>query len=246
MRLKLTLAYVGTAYAGWQRQPVAATVQASLEAAAAPVAGAAVAVAGASRTDAGVHARGQVAHLDIELGRRPEVIMAALNARLPRDIRVLECRAVAKEFHARHSAVGKLYEYTIDNRPVASPFRAPYAWHVATKLDVAAMQRAAEHLRGPLDQRAFSTQPVDGGRPDRPLESITLGGDGKLEIRVSGRSFLRYAVRGIVGTLVDVGLGRRLPSDLAELARSGDRAAAGATAPAHGLCLARVRYEAET
>ncbi len=244
MRLKLTLAYVGTAYAGWQRQPESPTIQASLEEAAAPIAGAATTVAGASRTDAGVHARGQVGHFDTDLERSPEVLLAALNARLPRDIRVLECGVASDTFHARHSAVEKLYAYRIDNRPVASPFRAPYAWHVAARLDLAAMQRAAEHLHGPLDQRAFSTQPVDGGRPDRPLESISVEGEPDIVIRVCGRSFLRYAVRGMVGTLVEVGLGRRRPSDLAKLARSGDRASAGATAPAHGLCLEAVRYEA--
>lgn len=242
MRLKLTLAYNGTAYSGWQRQPATPTVQAAIEEAAVPVAGADVAVAGASRTDAGVHARGQVAHLDSHIERPPEEILGALNARLPADIRVLDCRHTDTEFHARHSAIAKLYTYTIDNRPVASPFRGPFAWHIATKLDVEAMQEAAKHLRGPLDQRAFATQPVTGGRPDRPLEAIEVDGTCLIAIRVSGRSFLRYAVRGLVGTLVEVGLGRRDPADLAELARSGDRSAAGSTAPAHGLCLAAVRY----
>jgi len=246
MRFKLTLAYVGSAYAGWQRQPAAPTVQASMEEAAAPVAGADVTVAGASRTDAGVHARGQVAHLDCQIERAPEEIHAALNARLPDDIRVLDCRTAAADFHARHSAIGKRYTYTIDNRPVASPFRAPFAWHVAAKLDLSAMQEATKHLLGPLDQRAFATQPVTGGRPDRPLEAISVDGTCVIEIRVAGRSFLRYAVRGLVGTLVEVGLGRRHPDDLAELARSGDRSAAGTTAPAHGLCLAAVRYAPRT
>ncbi len=245
MRLKLTLAYVGTSYAGWQRQPAAPTVQAAIEEAAVPVAGTDVAVTGASRTDAGVHARGQVAHLDSEIERPPEEIFAALNARLRNDIRVLDCRPAGTRFHARHSAIGKLYAYTIDNRPVASPFRAPFAWHVSAKLDVAAMQEAAKHLLGPLDQRAFATQPVTGGRPDRPLEAIAVDGDGVIEVRIAGRSFLRHAVRGMVGTLVDVGLGRRDPANLAELAKSGDRASAGTTAPAHGLCLTAVRYAAD-
>ncbi len=207
-----------------------------------PLVGPEVAVTGASRTDAAVHARGQVAHLDIEAERAPEEILAALNARLRSDIRVLDCQPTAARFHARHSAIGKLYTYTIDNRPIASPFRAPFAWHVAAKLDLAAMHDAAQHLLGPLDQRAFATQPVAGGRPDRPLEAIEVEGNEVIEVRVSGRCFIRYAVRGMVGTLVEVGLGRRAPVSLLELARSGDRAAAGATAPAHGLCLEAVHY----
>ena len=246
MRFKLTLAYVGTAYAGWQRQPTLPTIQATLEEAAVPLIGTEVAVTGASRTDAGVHARGQVAHLDSEIERAPEDIIAALNARLKNDIRVLECQPAEAGFHARHSATAKLYTYTIDNRPVASPFHAPFAWHVAAKLDVAAMRAAANHLLGSLDQRAFATQPVTGGRPNRPLDAIAVEDTHVIAIRFAGRSFLRYAVRGMVGTLVEVGLGRRDPANLTKLARSGDRAAAGATAPAHGLCLDAVHYASET
>lgn len=241
MRHKITLSYVGTAYAGWQRQPHDPTVQGVLEAALAGVAGQRVAVTGAGRTDSGVHASGQVAHFDSAAGLLPAQWRAALNANLPADVRVLEVTPVSHKFHARYSVTGKLYRYCIDNRPLASPFLAPFAWHLDRRLDVDAMQAAARLLEGPVDQRAFATRPQPG-RSQRPLERVQIDADRLLAITFQGRSFLRYAVRGMVGTLVQVGTGRRDPESLAQLAASGDRAAAGPTAPAHGLCLVRVDY----
>ncbi len=242
MRLKLTLAYVGTGYAGWQRQPDTATVQGVLEAAAGRTADRITAVSGAGRTDAGVHAAGQVAHMDVDGRLEPEVWLQALNARIPDDVRVLACEPVDPAFHARYDATRKIYRYCIDERAVASPFLAPFTWHVRQELDVEAMQGAATYLEGPVDQRAFATQP-DSEDTIRPIESIRIERDRLVSVTVIGRSFLRYVVRGIVGTLVEVGRGRREPASLRELAASGDRDAAGAAAPARGLCLVRIDYE---
>lgn len=244
MRLKITLAYVGTAYAGWQRQPHDPTVQRHLERALAAVDGAIVPTVGASRTDAGVHAAGQVAHADVRRGLDAEDWQRALNAHLPADVRVGRVEPATDDFHARYGASRKVYRYHVDESPVASPFLAPFAWHRPGSLDLEAMQCAARDLEGAIDQRTFATRPVDGERP-RPLELVRVERDRLLTITVAGRSFLRYAVRGLVGTLLEVGAGRRHPDTVHELARSGRRDDAGATAPAHGLCLVRVEYDPE-
>jgi len=244
MRIKITLAYVGTAYAGWQRQNNAPTVQGAVEAAAANIADRPVAVYGAGRTDAGVHARGQVAHFDTEKSWPPEKWRRALNALVPVDIRIVEAVQVDPEFHARHGARGKTYTYQLDTGVVASPFLAPYAWHAGPELDVAALEAGAAALLGPLDQRAFATQPEPGDRTERPLAGAEVEvADDLVRITIHGRSFLRFAVRGMVGTLVEVARGRRTVSSVRHAAQSGDRQLAGVTAPSHGLCLERVHYE---
>jgi tRNA pseudouridine38-40 synthase len=244
--MKITVAYVGTRFAGWQRQLNAPTVQETIERAAAVVEGGAVAVHGAGRTDAGVHARGQVAHFDTARTMEAGAWLRALNAHLPDDVRVSQAMVAAPDFHARHSAGGKTYSYRLDLRAVPSPFDAPFAWHVGPEMDLDALRNAANALLGPLDQRAFATQPETGGRPQRPLTAISVAVDaGQALIVVEGRSFLRHAVRGMVGTMVEVGRGRRETDSVRAAARSGIRADAGATAPAHGLCLERVHYDAE-
>lgn len=244
MRIKITLAYVGTAYAGWQKQSHVPTVQGAVEAAAAVIASQAVTVYGAGRTDAGVHARGQVAHFDSDKDWPPGEWRRAINALLPADIRIAEAVCVAPQFHARHDARGKTYVYQLDPSVIASPFRAPFAWHVGAGLDGSALRAGAAALIGPLDQRAFATQPEPGERIQRPLHSVDVEHTaGCLRITIRGRSFLRYAVRGMVGTLVDVARDRRTVDSVRAAAESGDRRLAGATAPAHGLCLQQVHYE---
>lgn len=248
MRLRFTLGYVGTAYAGWQVQPDQPTVQGELEAAVGAVGGRPAAVTGASRTDAGVHACGQVAHLDPPRDLEPGSWRDALNAHLPSDVRVLGCDAVGAAFHARHDARRKTYRYRLCLGEVAPPWLSPWAWHVGG-LDLEAMAAAADALEGDVDQRTFATRP-DDRRPMRPLERVevsrealpTIADGGVATVTVVGRSFLRQAVRGIVGTLVEVGRGRRKVTGLRELALSGDRDAAGPAAPAHGLWLERVDY----
>jgi tRNA pseudouridine38-40 synthase len=243
MRTKITLAYVGTQYAGWQRQSTVPTVQAAVERALASVDPGAVPVHGASRTDAGVHARGQVAHFDSQRDLEPAAWKRAINAGLETAIRVVDATEEDAEFHARHSARGKTYSYLLDTRDVATPFQAPYAWHVGPGMDLDRLRAGAEALLGDMNQRAFATRPEPGARTDRPLVGVTVEVTGRMiEIVVQGRSFLRYAVRGMVGTIVEVGRGHRTPASVRAAARSGDRTAAGACAPAHGLCLRAVHY----
>ncbi len=244
MRIKITLAYVGTTYAGWQKQNNAPTVQGAVEEAAAVIADRAITIYGAGRTDAGVHARGQVAHFEAEKNWPAAEWQRALNALMPADIRVVDATPVDSQFHARHGARGKTYSYQLDIGTVASPFLAPFAWHAGPGLDIAALEAAATALLGPLDQRAFATQPEPGDRAERPLDSAEVEVvDDLLRITVRGRSFLRFAVRGMVGTLVDVARGRRTVNSVRTAAESGDRKLAGVTAPPHGLCLEKVHYE---
>ena len=244
MRIRITLAYVGTAYAGWQKQTNAPTVQGAVEAAATVIANQPVTVYGAGRTDAGVHAQGQVAHFDAAKDWPPGEWQRAINALLPADIRIVDATCADSRFHARHDARGKSYAYQLDTGVVASPFLAPFAWHVGPDLDIAALRAGAAALIGPLDQRAFATQPEPSERTQRPLRSVEIEVcDDSLRITIRGRSFLRYAVRGMVGTLVDVARGRRTADSIRAAAESGDRKLAGATAQAHGLSLEQVHYE---
>ena len=245
MRLKLTLAYVGTAFSGWQRQPAVRTVQGVLEEAASSILQEPALIVAAGRTDAGVHAEGQVAHVDVPDRLTLAAWRKALNARLPWDVRVLEAQSEEAAFHARYGAVRKHYVYSLDPATIASPFRAPYAWHQPRPLALGAMREAAGHLRGIVDMAAFATCP-NPGKTKRHIDSVEIltgaGESDLIRVSVVGRSFLRRVVRGIVGTLVEVGYGVRTPETLAELARNGDRQRAGTTAPAHGLCLMRVDY----
>lgn len=242
MRLKITIAYDGTDLQGWQRQPDAPTVQGLLEQVASRIADAPLRVHGASRTDAGVHAEGQVAHLDPPGDRAPSEWQRTLNALLPETVRVVAAEGVADDFHARHSATGKTYLYRVDTAAIASPFAVRWSWHVPEPLDLEAIEAAAGALRGDLDQRAFASRP-EGDRTVRPLHELDVRTDGgELRLRFTGRSFLRYAVRGMVGALIEVGRGRLGPERVGLLARSGVRAEAPAPAPARGLCLLRVHY----
>lgn len=244
--LKLTLQYDGTNYVGWQRQAEGTSIQALVEDALAPMAGSRVVVHGAGRTDAGVHALGQVATAALETALEPATLARAVNAVLPADVRVLSVEDAPTEFHARFSAVSKAYEYRIINAPIVSPFLVRYTWHVPQPLDVASMRSAARGLIGQHDFAAFQAAGSVVSSTVRVLHSIDwVEGEGHSSptvIRISGDGFLRHMVRNIVGTLVEVGL-RRWPADrVAEILASGDRARAGPTVPAHGLFLIHVEY----
>ena len=259
--LKLTLAYEGTEFVGWQRQAEGTSVQGALEDALARLAGAPVAVAGAGRTDAGVHAAGQVASAVVDFRHDPETIFRALNAMLPDAIRVLEVRDAPPDFHARFSARSKTYHYRFTNGPVASPFERRWAWHVPWSLDVAAMQAAAALLVGEHDFAAFQSVGTDVRSTVRRLHVSRLAdeaideppgtsrhpdppcGARRLLYEVRGTGFLRHMVRAIAGTLVEVGSGRLDAAGVAALVARGDRRHVGPTAPAWGLCLAAVHYE---
>ena len=243
--LKLTLSYDGTRLVGWQRQAEGESVQGVLEDALARFEGGPVTVHGAGRTDAGVHALGQVASVEVTFGHDAATLARALNAQLPEDVRVLSVEEAAPGFHARFSARSKSYRYCISNGAVASPFERAYAWHVPQPLDVDAIRQAASRLLGRHDFSAFRSVGTDVPDAVRTLHASDLIGDAGslLTYEVSGDGFLRHMVRAIVGTLVEVGRGWRDPAQMDALLQARDRARAGATAPPHGLFLVRVDYD---
>lgn len=241
--IALLLAYDGSAYVGWQSQPGARTVQGAVIDALRPLIGPGPRVVGASRTDAGVHALGQVASVGPERALLPAVVQAALNARLPRDVRVLAARVVAPGFDARRSARLKRYGYLIWRSPIPSPFLRRYAWQVREPLDVAGMRAALAPLRGKHDFSAFQAAAGRDRAPVCTLRAARIVARGPLlAVVVSADVFLHHMVRNIVGSLVEVGRRRRPPAWIAEVLAGRDRRLAGPTAPAHGLFLLSVRY----
>ena len=240
---RLVVAYDGTAYFGWQIQPGRDTVQARIVAAARALLGDAVRVTGASRTDAGVHARGQVVSIRGARERSADVVARALNATLPRDIRVMACAEADGGFDARRAAAGKRYGYLIEDGPTPSPFLLRYAWHVPFPLDVARMRQALQVLRGRHDFSAFCAAPGRAHEPTCVVRAIhVLRRRHRVAVLVSGDRFLHHMVRNIVGSAVEVGRGAREPAWLADVLAGRDRRRAGPTAPAHGLTLLRVIY----
>jgi tRNA pseudouridine38-40 synthase len=244
--LKLTVEYDGTRYVGWQRQAAGTSIQGLLEAGLARIEGRAVAVHGAGRTDAGVHALGQVASVALSTGLPEETLTRALNAVLPPDVRVRSVQAVDASFHARFSARSKTYEYRLVTAPFISAFLYRYAWHVSHAVDTAAMREAAAWLVGTHDFAAFQASGSAVATTARTVHALIIDEgadwDRPLVIRVTGDGFLRHMVRTIVGTLIEVGSARREPASVRSILLSRDRAQAGPTAPAHGLFLTRVEY----
>ena len=245
--LRLVLAYDGTDYVGWQRQSDGVSIQGLLEDALRPIEGADVTVHGAGRTDAGVHALGQVASFKLSAATIDAVTLArALNAVLPLDLRVLRCEEAADDFHARFSATGKCYEYRIVNGPVASPFLRRYVWHVIPGLDLDAIRTASAALVGRHDFASFQgsgTAVVSSERTVRRLEWRAGGGpETPLVMEIEGDGFLRHMVRNIAGTLIEIGLGRWPAQEIERILQSRDRSQSGTTAPPSGLFLARVLY----
>jgi tRNA pseudouridine38-40 synthase len=241
---KITLAYDGTDFVGWQRQASGASIQGILEDILHKLDVREVAVIGAGRTDAGVHALGQVASFSIDRAIAAGVLVRLLNAQLPGDIRVLSAQEVAPAFHARFDATWKKYRYRIWNEDVISPFERRYAWHVAGGLDVEAMAAGARLLEGRHDFSAFQAAGSSVCTTERFVSSsrVVSEGPGPLLYEISGDGFLRHMVRNIVGTLVEVGRRRRSVEWMAEVLAARCRAQAGPTAPARGLFLAQVEY----
>ncbi len=241
--LRLLIEYDGTDFCGWQRQLNQRTVQQCLEEAFVAMTGTPLHVQGAGRTDAGVHADGQVASVEVA-SRIPALgFMRGLNSHLPRDIAVLDVADVPAGFNARHSARGKIYRYRIWNHPIRSPRRARQAWHVFAPLDVHAMRAAAEILTGEHDFRAFRAADCERKTTVRLLRRFDVHREGALiTCEVEGTAFLKNMVRILVGTLVAVGHGKLTTDKVAALLTHGDRTQAGMTAPAQGLTLATVIY----
>jgi tRNA pseudouridine38-40 synthase len=241
--LRLVVEYDGTAYGGWQVQANAPSVQGAIEAAIHHMSSAEVRLRAAGRTDAGVHARGQVANFYTETNIPAHGWRKGLNSLLPPDIAVREAAEVPLEFDARRAAKGKLYRYTVWNAETRSPLCARFSWHVRAPLDDAAMQAAAHPLVGRHDFRAFRAADCERVTTIRDLSRLEVRReDGALVIEVVATAFLKNMVRIIVGTLVAAGHGKLTPANIAAIRDQGDRTLAGMTAPPQGLCLVEVYY----
>lgn len=245
MNYKLTIQYDGTRYDGWQKQGnTDNTIQARLEAVLTRLAGTAAEVHGAGRTDAGVHAVGQTASVCLPGNRSAEEVMDYLNRYLPEDIAVIEVQTVPDRFHARLSAVGKVYRYDLRVGSVPDVFRRKYQYRVDAPLDLAAMRRAAALLTGTHDFRAFCANKRYKKSTVRTIHSITIEQTGPdLSITYHGTGFLYNMVRIFTGTLLEVGQGLRSPEEMTRILASRDRTQAGKTAPAQALTLVKVEYE---
>lgn len=246
--VKLTLAYDGAAYAGWQVQPGETTVQEVLERAIEKVTGHEVRTIASGRTDAGVHALGQVVGFRTETHLSADVLRRALNAELPHDVAVLEAADAEEGFHPIRDAVRKRYRYVIHDGPVRDVFRRRYCWQYNRRLDAASMARAARALLGRHDSSSFETSGAKRKDSIRTIHEIQIergrGEDRDLvTIEIEADGFLYNMVRTIVGTLVEVGRGAEDESWVAQVLAAADRRAAGPTAPPQGLFLVRVQYD---
>ena len=240
----MQVAYDGTHYSGWQIQSEEPTVQGTLMQVLETLEGRRLKVFGASRTDAGVHARGQGASFTTSSTIPPWGYLRGLNAFLPEDISVRAVREMPPGFHARFSARGKHYRYRIWNQQSRDPLECRTAWHRLKALDVEAMAQGAAHLVGRHDFESFRSASCDRDNAVRDLTRVEVSRAGPLvTVDVEGTAFLKQMVRVIVGSLVEVGRGHRPPEWIAQVRDARDRCAAGPTAPPRGLCLERVFYD---
>lgn len=250
MNFKLTIQYDGTDFRGWQVQDDERTVQGELQRVVSMLDGADVHVAGSGRTDSGVHAEGQVASVKLGKPFTSEKLRLAINGNLWSDVRVIAVEKASDDFHARFSAKGKRYVYRVVNAPVMSPFWSRYAHHESRPLDVGRMNEAARFFLGKHDWTAFSAAHSDVDHRVRTIHEFAVESrwDQRalamiVEFTVSGDGFLRYMVRSIVGTLLEVGRGEKDFDTIQTAIVGGDRNLSGPTAPAHGLTLVKVFYE---
>jgi tRNA pseudouridine38-40 synthase len=246
--LKITLAYDGTDFCGWQVQPDAPSVQGAVASAIGRVTGEKVLPQGSGRTDAGVHALAQVATFPLESVIPAANLLIALNDLLPSAVRVLECVEAAADFHARKSAVAKTYRYRMYRGDICPPFLARYVWHYPYPLDFAAMSEASRLIEGEHDFTSFAAVDPERGK-DEPVPSVRtvfssrwVQQDQEFLYEIRGNGFLHHMVRNLVGTFLLVGKSTLKPEDVTRILAAHDRSAAGATAPASGLCLVNVEY----
>ena len=250
MNFKLTLQYDGTDFHGWQMQGELRTVEGELTRALSLIDGRDVVVDGSGRTDAGVHAEGQVASVSLQRDITPEKLRAAINGNVAPDLRVMNAEIVSDDFHARYSARGKTYVYRVLNEPVLSPFWLRYAHQDARPLDLGLMRKCADLFLGEHDWTAFSAAQSDVETRIRTITRLDVAerwdeqARGRMiEMTISADGFLRYLVRSIVGTLLSGGRGEVDEATIRQALTTGERALAGATAPAKGLTLVEVHYD---
>lgn len=242
--IRLLIEYDGTNYQGWQVQPKGPTVQGVIEEMMSLLTGEVIHLVGSGRTDAGVHAFGQVAHFKIESQMDVASLRRAVNSLLPSDIVIHQAEEVGQDFHARKQSKSKVYEYWILNRDFRSPFHRHYAWHIPQKLDLEEMKRAARILVGERDFSSFRST----GSPTRTAIRKVIradwkkGREGLIRFEIEASGFLKQMVRAIVGTLAEVGRGKISVEEFRRIVDAKDRKVAGPTAPAHGLFLKEVKY----
>lgn len=245
-KYKLTIAYDGTEYSGWQVQPNAVTIQEVLEEKLQILTKVRTPITGAGRTDAGVHAIGQVGHFKSEQALDTGLLRLSLNGLLPKDIRIMEVEEVPLDFHARYSATNKIYHYHLNLGPVQDPFERPYSWNVTNPLNFEAMEQAISYLIGTHDFSAYANEASQGAakkNPVRTIKRISIVPE-RVGVRLEfeGESFLYKMVRNLTGTLIEVAKGKRTPEEVKEILESKDRKRAGRAAPAKGLFLYRIDY----
>jgi tRNA pseudouridine38-40 synthase len=241
---KILIEYDGTGYHGWQRQKKDRTIQQEIEQAISVMTNSPITLYGSGRTDAGVHALGQVANFLGDTDLAPEVFLKGLNSLLPDDIVIKDCRLVDNSFHARYDVKSKIYHYRIINRELPSAIGRQYAWFIRKKLDTAAMRSTIPHILGSHDFKSFEGTGSPRSHTTRVVMAADLSenDDGSILFNIEADGFLRYMVRNIVGTLVDVGLGKLTHTDFKNILQSKNRSNASATAPPHGLFLMEVKY----
>jgi tRNA pseudouridine38-40 synthase len=242
---KLTIEYDGTAYHGWQIQARDSTIQEAIETALSTMTREKIRLSGSGRTDAGVHALGQAANFKTKSKIPADAFFAGLNSLLPDDIVITACDEMDDDFHARFSAKKKTYQYRIFNRPIAIAIGRQYAWHIRKKLDVSAMQKAAEHIIGTHDFKSFEGTGSPRAHTIRTVMHAEFAEKegGYLIFEITANGFLRYMVRNLVGSMVDVGLLKTTPDEFRQILEAKNRDIAGATAPPQGLFLVNVSYE---
>jgi tRNA pseudouridine38-40 synthase len=240
---KIIVHFDGTRYSGWQYQaPPTKTIQGELMRVLQIIAKKRVVVTGSSRTDAGVHSTGLTANFHLKIKIASESLQKALNALLPEDIRIMECQVMDRSFNARFSAKGKVYVYKIFFGQTVSPFICRYVHHIPYPLNLRQMRKCLPYFIGEKNFSSFTSDEPDKNRI-RGISEFTMKVRGEeITFTIAGKSFLRYMVRNIIGTIIDVGRGKLNPKDIPSIFKARDRRAAGQTAPAKGLTLARVEY----